>query len=127
MKSYIKIITGFDDDQKHTINSDEAHKAYYLFMNPEKRGMFNNGLAIIGKDIKTILPDYNATMGWNATHELDGDDWNDIRKKGVDIILRDIIQGAKEISYLVNKNPHFINEKLSEINLKLPSSRELKP
>ena len=40
----IKIITGFRKDQYYTIDAEEAHKAYYLFLNPEERGVFNNGV-----------------------------------------------------------------------------------
>lgn len=94
----IKLITGFRKDQEYTIDADEAHKAYYLFLNPEKRGVFNNGLAIIGSNIQEIVPDYQSTMGWNSTHALDGDDWNEIRAKGIDRKMRDIMAYAKEIS-----------------------------
>ena len=70
----IKIITGFRKDQYYTIDAEEAHKAYYLFLNPEERGVFNNGVAMIGKNVQGIEPDYHATMGWNSTHTLDSDD-----------------------------------------------------
>ncbi len=111
----IKIITGFNDDQKHSIPDDEAHKAYYLFLNPDKRGVFSNGLALIGKHIQSIEPDYQGTMGWNQTHELNADDWNEIRAKGVDRKLRDVLNEAKEIAYL-NK-PELLSQKLSEISV----------
>lgn len=93
----IKLIVGFRRDQEHSIDADEAHKAYYLFLNPEKRGVFNNGLAIIGSQIQEIVPDYQGSMGWNSTHVLDNDDWNEIRAKGVDKKLRDILFTAKGI------------------------------
>jgi hypothetical protein len=93
----IKLIVGFRRDQEHSIDANEAHKAYYLFLNPDKRGVFNNGLAIIGSQIQEIVPDYQGSMGWNSTHVLDNDDWNEIRAKGVDSKLRDILFKAKEI------------------------------
>ena len=58
MNPKIKLIVGFRRDQEHSIDADEAHKAYYLFLNPEKRGVFKSGLAIVGADIKEIVPDY---------------------------------------------------------------------
>lgn len=110
----IKICTGFNEDQKFTIDSEEAHKAYYLFNNPEKRGVFSNGVALIGRDIRSIQPDYNAEMGWNPTHELDDYDWEDIKNKGVDTQFRDLLAEAKKVSYLIEKNPEIAQKTLSE-------------
>jgi len=111
----IKITTGFNDDQKFTIESNEAHKAYYLFNNPDKRGVFNNGVALIGRDIRSIQPDYNAEMGWKPTHELDEYDWEEIRSKGVDKKFQEILTEAKDISYLAEKKPEVLQQKLSEV------------
>lgn len=111
----IKIITGFRDEQHYIIENEEAHKAYYLFNNPDARTVFNNGVALIGKHIQGIEPAWNESMGWNPTHKLDDDDWNDIRKRGVDVKLRDILSEAKRISYLAEKNPQILNLPLSEI------------
>ena len=112
---FIKITTGFSADQKFTIDSDEAHKAYYLFNNPEMRGTFNNGVALIGRDIRSIQPDYNAEMGWNPTHQLDDYDWEEIRQKGIDTKFRNLLAEAKQVSYLVEKNPNLLKMKLNEI------------
>jgi len=111
----IKITTGFNSDQKFTIDSEEAHKAYYLFNNPEKRGVFDNGVALIGRDIRNIQPDYNAEMGWNPTHQLDDYDWEEIRAKGVDNKMRDLLAEAKKVSYLIEKNPQMLNKPMSEV------------
>jgi len=97
----LKIITGFDDEQKYTIDAEEAHKAYYLFNHPEERGTFNSGLAIIGKFIQAIQPDYNATMGWNKTYIPDDNDWEIIRAKGIDNKLRDFLQKGKKLSEII--------------------------
>ncbi len=94
----VQIIGGFRKDQHYTIDADEAHKAYSLFLNPERRAIFKNGLAIIGQDVRGVEPDYNSSMGWNTDHVLDGNDWNEIRKYGVDRELRDILQLAKEVA-----------------------------
>ena len=110
----IKIIVGFRKDQHYTIEADEAHKAYYLFLNPQERGIFKNGVAIVGQNIQGIEPDHNATMGWNADHVLDGNDWNEIRKNGIDAKLRDVLQLAKETA--INR-PDQISLPLSEIKL----------
>ena len=96
-KYKIKVVCGFRKEQELTIDANEAHKAYYLFNHPEKRGTFNNGLAIKGSDIQRIEPDYNATMGWNHTNQLTGDDWNEIHRTGVAGKFLSILAGAKEI------------------------------
>jgi hypothetical protein len=107
----IKIVMGFRKDQQYTIGADEAHKAYRLFMNPTERAFFSNGLALTGQNIQSIEPDYNATMGWNPDHLLDGDDWNDIKSKGVDIELRNILSAGKEIA---QNRPDLVSLPLSE-------------
>lgn len=96
-KYKIKVVCGFRKEQEFTIDANEAHKAYYLFNHPEKRGTFNNGLALKGSDIQRIEPDYNATMGWNHTHQLTGDDWNELHASGVMPKMMSIMSVAKEI------------------------------
>jgi hypothetical protein len=115
MDYQIKLITGFREDQYCIIGSEEAHKAYYLFTHPEERAIFKNGTAIIGKNIQGIEPAYNEIMGWNPTHELDDDDWVEIRKKGYDRKVRDLLNDAKNASYLLEKNLSLIEKPLSEI------------
>lgn len=94
----IKLITGFRRDQEHSIDADEAHKAYYLFLHPEARGIFKNGLALIGSEIKEIVPDWQGTMGWNPSHNLGGDDWNEIMNSGVGRKLSRLMSAAKEVA-----------------------------
>lgn len=98
----LKIITGFREDQSFSISSEEAHKAYYLFLNPDQRGVFENGLALRGSDIQRIEPDYQGTMGWNSTHRLDEDDWNEIKGKGIDRKMQNIMVNAQKIARLEN-------------------------
>lgn len=94
----IKIITGFREDQFYTIDIQEAHKAYHLFLHPNERGVFSNGVAIRGIDIKSIEPDYHSTMGWNPTHQLDSEDWNEIRGKRVDVKMRNLLAAANQLA-----------------------------
>ncbi len=125
MKTKIKIITGFRSNQYFTVDGDEAHKAYHLFLNPEKRGVFENGVAIIGKNIQGVEPDYNAIMGWNPTHIIDGADWNQLRDEGWIEKARIVLQIAKETAYQVDKNPELLTQKLSETkNFKLQIAPE---
>lgn len=113
----IKVVTGFREDQYFIIDGEEAHKAYYLFLNPEERAVFENGQAIIGKNIQEIKPAYNETMGWNPTHELDSDDWNDMRAKGIDRKLNLILSEAKQVAYQIGENPKLLSLPLSEARI----------
>jgi len=98
----IKLIVGFRRDQEHSIDASEAHKAYYLFLHPEARGVFSNGLAIKGDQIQEIVPDWQGTMGWNPTHNLDSNDWNEMQAGGIPMRLRSIIGAAKDIAQIGN-------------------------
>lgn len=111
----IKVITGFREDQQYTIDGDEAHKAYYLFLNPEMRGVFKNGVALVGKNIQGIEPDYNATMGWNISHRLESDDWNELNEKGITNSMRDLLGKAKEVAYAIPNNQKLLNIPLGSI------------
>lgn len=94
----IKIITGFRRDQEHTVEGDEAHKAYYLFLHPAERGIFRNGLAIKGDQIQEIVPNWQATMGWNEAHNLDAHDWNEIHRSGASRKMNALMTAAREIA-----------------------------
>ena len=94
----VKLIVGYRRDQEHSIDANEAHKAYYLFLNPDARTIFSSGLAIKGDQIQEIVPDYHGTMGWNPTHVLDGDDWNEMHSKGIPRKLTQILAAAKEVA-----------------------------
>lgn len=106
-KFKIKIVCGYRKDQEFTIDANETHKAYYLFNNPDKRGTFNNGLAIKGSDIQRIEPDYNATMGWNHIHQLTSDDWNELQSTGTAQKLQSIMARAKEIARIGESDDFF--------------------
>ena len=108
----IKIITGFRDDQYFIIEDNEAHKAYYLFNNPEARTVFSNGVALIGKNIQGIEPAWNETMGWNPSHKLDNDDWNDIRTKGVEKKMRQVLGQAQDLALLAEHKPELLKTPL---------------
>jgi hypothetical protein len=116
-KLKIKIVTGFRQDQCHSVSIDEAPKAYYIFMNPEKRAVFSGGLALVGQDVRKIEPDYHGTMGWNLSHALDGDDWNEIRTSGVERKLREAMQVAQKIAQ--TNRMDLIQLPLSEAKTKL--------
>lgn len=120
----IKIVTGFRKDQAFSIGPEEAHKAYYLFFNPDARTMFANGVAIKGSDIDRIEPDYNAVMGWNATHSLTDDDMNEIRSEGADARVHRLMAVAGQVAKIGNEQD--LNLPLSEVVKKYPQLMESK-
>lgn len=97
-KYKIKIVCGFRKDQEFSIDANEAHKAYYLFNNPDKRGVFNSGLALKGVDIQRIEPDFNATMGWNQGYALTPADWDEVNRSGVSRKFTEIMGLAKDVA-----------------------------
>jgi len=113
MNYYIKILTGYNTSI--SIPADEAHKAYYLFLNPEKRTIFSNGTALIGKNIMGIEPDYIKTMGWNEGYKLTADDFSEIRDKQVDVKMKLIQEKAKSVAHLANNDIMMLAKPLSEI------------
>lgn len=119
----IKVITGFREEQYYVIDGNEAHKAYYLFMNPEERGVFKNGVALVGKNIQGIEPAWNETMGWNPTHKLDDDDWNDIHRNGIKVKMRELLSESKRVMPLIEKNKALLQINLEEIIKELPAPK----
>lgn len=113
MKTKVKLVCGFRKDQTYSIDAEEAHKAYYLFLHPEARGIFGDGLAILGSQIQAVDPDYNGTMGWNPTHTLDDDDWSDIRSKGIDKSVRNDMANAKLLAQKIQ--PSELNIPMSKL------------
>lgn len=113
----IKLITGFRKDQQYSVDAEEAHKAYYLFLNPEKRGVFSNGLALLGADIRRIEPDWHGTMGWNPTHDMDDMDWVQIRDSGIDKKVNAMLEKGKSAAYELVTRPELLSLSLSQVEL----------
>jgi hypothetical protein len=124
-KYYIKVITGFREDQYEIIPMQEAHKAYYLFKNPEERGVFENGVALIGKNIQEIKPAWHETMGYNPTYRIESEDWNIIEKRGIGDKMKLLISKAKEVGDMISENPNLIKIKLGEILKQLPTHNQI--
>ncbi len=125
-KLKLKLIVGFRKEQHYTIDADEAHKAYYLFLNPDKRAVFSNGVAVIGQDIRGIVPDYNAMMGWSPDYNLDSYDWGDFKIKKLKRECSEIMQKAKLVAtqMISQGDMRKINIPLTEVLLSLPAAKE---
>lgn len=113
MKYNIKVVTGYNGEG-FVVSSEEAHKAYYAFTNPNVRVIFNDGgIAIRGQDIMRIEPDYHSAMGWNAGYKLTPEDWERINSSGTAKKFKDILQIATSAA----QNPNNLQLPLSEIKL----------
>lgn len=110
----IKVITGYKEDQYCLIDFDEAHKAYYLFSNPEARTIFKNGAVLIGKNIIDIKPAWNELMGWNPAHILNVDDWTEINQSGLKNKVENILIEAKGVAKIAESQPNLLSVSLLE-------------
>jgi len=111
-----KVKTGYREDQAFFVDEQEVHKAYYLFLNPDKRSVFNNGTALIGKDIKSIEPDFHGELGFNRGYTMIEEDYGIInRKGGIGEKAKHITYKAKQIAYSAEKDTTLLNIPLSQI------------
>jgi len=111
----IKLIKGYREDQYSIIDAEEAHKAFYLFLNPSERGAFSKGVLAIGADIKDIQPAWNETMGWNPLHKINTEDWNEIRSRGIEAPMLDVLADARALVPYVTKNKNLLSKPMSEV------------
>lgn len=110
-----KVKTGYREDQFQIIDSEEIHKAYYLFLNPEARAIFNNGVALIGKTIQSIDPDYNTALGFNEGYKLVAEDHKLINKQGIGRTFQKLSEKAQDIAKLALENKEIVNLPLSTV------------
>lgn len=116
-----KALTGFGDGREVYFGVEDLEKVQYAFLR-EKRALLSNGQAVDGKFIQQISPDYNRTMGWNVTHELDSDDMNEIRAKGIDREMQQALTLSKErVQYFIAQN----QENLIGTGAKVPELEQM--
>ena len=66
---------------------------------------------------------WNETMGWNPTHKLDDDDWNDIHRNGIKVKMRELLSESKRVMPLIEKNKALLQINLEEIIKELPAPK----
>src|SRR5574343_1169103 len=115
MTYHIKVITGFRDDQFVSIPMQEAHNAYHLFKNPDQRGVFNNGIALVGSSIREIIPDYNKTMGWNPDYKLNSRDYVELSRTGVEEKMGVLMEKARQVADLAANDLTLLANPLGDI------------
>jgi hypothetical protein len=91
---YFKVMRGFNQDDYIPITESELKKAIYAHITGTNVA-FEMG-SITGTHISAVVPDFHRTLGWNPSHKLDSDDWNDIRGRGLENTMRNLIAEAKQ-------------------------------
>lgn len=111
---YFKIKTGYGEEEFVSIDETELEIAFFIFLNDSK-AIFKSGV-VRGKDIISIKEDWNAAMGWNKNHQLQPEDWADIRNKGVDALYTGAISNIKEkVQFLIETNQqHLIGKNVAK-------------
>lgn len=90
---YYKVIWGFDEERTTDIGESELIKALYAMSTKSK--VYIGDILLDGKYIIAIKENYQKVMGWNSTHEMTSDDWNEIRAVGVDKLFTGKVYDAK--------------------------------
>jgi hypothetical protein len=113
-----KVSTGYKEEQAFFVDESEVHKAYFLFLNPDKRSIFNNGSAIVGRDIKSIEPDYHGALGFNRGYTMVAEDYAIInREGGVGKKAQEITARAKDVAYMAENDQSVLNLPLGEVKM----------
>lgn len=100
---FYKIIHGFGVEDYIQIEASELQKAYYCFL-MKKDAVFSGG-AIKGTQILEIKPDYHRAMNWNIGYKLGVDDYEELKRKGIDRKMTHFMLGEKEkVQYLIETN-----------------------
>lgn len=97
----IRIGYGKGDDTFIPIDESELETALYCFI-MDGKGVFKGGVCR-GKDIISITEDWHKEMGWNESHVMDSDDWNDLYQKGIDKKYVGVLAEYKEkVQFLIS-------------------------
>ncbi|MHA1401632.1 MAG: hypothetical protein ACTSQE_14880 [Candidatus Heimdallarchaeaceae archaeon] len=79
-KKTFKIVTGFGEKDYFRIGKDEVARAYHCFLT-EGKMITSEGVALRGRNILRIEPNWNEIMGYTRDHKLSGEDYLDIGEK----------------------------------------------
>ncbi len=116
---YFKIIRGYSAEDYIEINETELEKAYGAFL--MKKDSVYSGGAVRGSEILAIQPDYHRTMGWNRGYKLGDLDYSELREKGIENKMRDMISNTKlKIQYLIENG----KSELIGKNVEIPELKE---
>lgn len=112
MKLHFKVYTDYSN--YIPIEDDELEKALHAFIKGFPVVFFNGAAS----RIESIVPDYNATMGWSRGYKLNADDYNEISEAGVDRACKKLFSEKKEkVTYLIKNG----QERLIGQNVPVPA------
>lgn len=103
-KLYFRVKVGYGHNEYIPIEGKkELEKAIWAFSTNDK-AVFDKGL-VRGQDIIAITEDWHREMGWNPTHIIEGEDWQEIKEKGVQKKYENLISSVKsKVGYLIETN-----------------------
>ncbi len=95
---YFKVQRSYDVNDFIPIDETELEKALHAFITGAPV-VFLNGAT---QRIDGILPDYHRAMGWNYGYKLQGEDWAEVKKEGVNTDHLNLIGETKnKVQYLL--------------------------
>lgn len=123
---YFKLIRGYGAEDYLEIGEDELEKAMYCFL--EKKDSVFSGGAVRGSQIMAIQPDFHRTMGWNRGYKLGGDDFEDMKQKGIERKLQAMLSESKyRVQHFINtKQEHLIGTNAEVKMIESPISSEVR-
>lgn len=103
-----------EDGQNVTITKDELPMVMWAFLKDAKV-VCKNG-AFRGKDIISVLPNFNAIMGWNKGYELTPEDFASVSRNEVCLEARNYQNSIKNLCYECSTSQELL-EKSSQLKL----------
>ena len=98
-----KIVTGFDASEYFEIDTEELARAYHCFLSDGKM-ITKNGIALRGKNILRIEPNWNALMGWNKGYKPTAYDMTFIPKTKKDNAFKIMLLSKKRAATALQEN-----------------------
>jgi hypothetical protein len=118
---YYKLKIGYGLEEYIQITRDELEKATYCFLT--KKDSVYSGGACKGSEILAIQPDFHRVMNWNRGWKLTGDDYDELRQKGIDRKMNKELEDTKiKIQYLIETR----QENLIGKNIQTPELEKTK-
>lgn len=100
-----------EDGQNVTITKEELPMVLWAFLKDSKVVCMNG--AFRGKDIISVLPNFNAMMGWNKGYQMNEEDFSLVNKNPVCLEARNYYNSVKELCHQ-SESPKELLEKLNQ-------------
>lgn len=114
-----KVVFGYGDTDYITIDRErDLMKAYAAFINQTPL-LLQSGEAI--ERVKYILPDWNATMGWNHGYKITGQDMGEVGVKRIQEAKFFLANAATAVRIAIKENkPHILELPTSAAIMQVP-------